>query len=110
MSQMKNRAPKFLAPFFLFLAMNAWAETVVVRIDQYTYRPATVRIKPGDTVRWINDEKRTSHSVLFPAESNSESERMFPGEHWERKFSKAGKYPYLCGPHPEMKGEVIVSD
>lgn len=104
------RALHFWVPVLLALSVNAWAETVVVHIENYTYTPATVRIKPGDTVRWVNDEKRTSHSILFPAENNSESERLFPGEFWERKFTKKGRYAYLCGPHPEMKGAVIVDE
>ena len=108
--KMKQRAPVIMAPFFLLLALAANAETVIVQVEQMLYKPATVRIKPGDTVRWVNAEKRTSHSVLFPAESHSESERFFPGEHWERKFMKAGTYPYICGPHPEMKGVVIVAE
>ena len=108
--KMKHRAPWIMAPFFLFLALQAGAETVLVRIEQYSYRPASVHIKPGDTVRWVNDEKRTSHSVRFPAESLSESERFFPGEHWERSFRQPGSYPYECGPHPEMKGVVIVAE
>jgi plastocyanin len=53
-------------------------------------------------------EKRTSHSVLFPAENGLESERMFPGESWKRTFTAAGTYLYRCGPHEEMKGQVHV--
>ena len=53
-------------------------------------------------------EKRTSHSVLFPAENGLESERMFPQEHWQRTFVKPGSYSYRCGPHEEMKGLVLV--
>jgi plastocyanin len=33
---------------------------------------------------------------------------MFPDESYERRFDKPGRYPYTCGPHPEMKGVVIV--
>ncbi len=37
------------------------------------------------------------------------SDRMFPGESWQRTFDKLGTYPYTCGPHPEMTGVVEVS-
>jgi plastocyanin len=83
-------------------------QTVEVTIQDYKFVPAEVRIKAGDTVKWINREKRTSHSVLFPAEDGLESERMFPQEHWQRTFPKAGSYPYRCGPHEEMKGLILV--
>ena len=39
-----------------------------------------------------------------------ELERLFPGETWQRTFEKAGTYPYSCGPHPEMKGVVVVDE
>ena len=83
-------------------------QTVEVTIQDYKFLPAEVRIKAGDTVKWINMEKRTSHSVLFPAENGLESERMFPQEHWQRTFVKPGSYSYRCGPHEEMKGLVLV--
>lgn len=82
------------------------AENATVSIDKYQFIPPKVTIKVGDSVTWINNEKRTSHSVLF--EDIPESDRFFPEEKWERKFDKPGKYPYTCGPHREMKGEVEV--
>ena len=83
-------------------------QTVEVTIRDYRFSPAEVRIKAGDTVKWINREKRTSHSVLFPAENGLESERLFPDEHWQRSFTQPGSYSYRCGPHEEMKGLVLV--
>jgi plastocyanin len=83
-------------------------QTVEVSIQDYRFSPADVRIKAGDTVKWINREKRTSHSVLFPAENGLESERMFPDESWQRKFTQPGSYSYRCGPHEEMKGSIVV--
>jgi plastocyanin len=101
-----KRAPLVLALF----SFSALAENVVeVRIEGYKYQPAEVSIKVGDSVRWVNREKRTSHSVVFPAEGGLE-ERMFPDESWLRHFDKAGRYDYHCGPHPEMKGRVVVSE
>ena len=102
-----KRAPLVLALF----SFSALAENVAeVRIEGYKYQPAEIRIKIGDSVRWTNHEKRTRHSVLFPAEAGLESERMFPDESWLRRFDKAGRYDYHCGPHPEMKGLVVVSE
>ena len=92
-------------------ALPVAAQGVVeVRIDKYQFVPKEVRVKPGATVKWINDEKRTSHSVLFTGDGGFESERMFPGESWERKFDRPGIYPYTCGPHPEMSGVVEVAE
>ncbi|MCX8086604.1 MAG: plastocyanin/azurin family copper-binding protein [Rhodocyclaceae bacterium] len=90
-------------------AALAWAQTVAeVGILNYHYHPHELRVKAGTTVRWVNQEKRTSHSILFLGKDGFESERIFPGERWERRFDAPGRYEYSCGPHPEMKGVVIV--
>ncbi len=92
-------------------SFGALAEQLVdVRIEGYQYQPAEVTIRAGDSVRWTNHEKRTSHSVLFPRDGGLESERMFPQESWQRRFEKPGRYDYHCGPHPEMKGVVVVGE
>jgi plastocyanin len=85
--------------------------TVEVSISDYKFQPADLTVSPGTTVRWVNAERRASHSVLFLGAQGFESERMFPGESWSRRFDEPGEYPYGCGPHPEMKGVVrVVAD
>jgi plastocyanin len=93
------------------LFFGALAEQLVdVRIEGYQYQPAEVTIRAGDSVRWTNHEKRTSHSVLFPRDGGLESERMFPERKLAEALRKAGRYDYHCGPHPEMKGVVVVGE
>jgi plastocyanin len=101
-------ARRVLAVLALVSVAAHAGETVDVSIQDYRFAPQEVRIKAGDTVKWINREKRTSHSVLFPAENGLESERLFPQEQWQRVFDKPGRYEYRCGPHEEMKGVVLV--
>jgi plastocyanin len=84
-------------------------ETVRVGMDKNLYTPKVLKIKPGTTVEWVNDEKRTSHSVFFEQEGLAESDRLFPGESWKRTFDRPGSYPYRCGPHPEMTGTIEVA-
>ena len=95
-------------PALVFCCGVQAQQIVEVAIQDYKFVPAEVRIKAGDAVKWTNLEKRTSHSVLFPAENGLESERLFPGESWKRTFSAPGSYGYRCGPHEEMKGTVHV--
>jgi len=91
----------------MLLAQAYAAEVVEVRIRDYKFIPERVAVKAGTTVKWTNDEKRASHSVVFPAEK-LESERLLSGDSWQRRFDKPGVYPYTCEPHPEMKGTVEV--
>lgn len=85
-----------------------WAQSFEIGIKDYHYHPHELRVKVGATVKWINQEKRTSHSILFLGPQGFESDRIFPGESWERKFDQPGRHEYSCGPHPEMKGVVEV--
>ncbi|CAA7615718.1 Plastocyanin [Candidatus Terasakiella magnetica] len=84
-------------------------ETVRVGIDRNLFQPKVLKVKPGTTVEWVNDEKRTSHSVFFEQEGREESDRLFSGESWKRSFDKPGTYPYRCGPHPDMVGVIEVA-
>lgn len=84
---------------------------VEVEIIDYRYQPQTVTINPGDTVRWVNHEKRQYHSVKLNGYGGGDlvgSEYLFPGESWEHTFTQEGVYSYLCGPHPEMVGNISV--
>lgn len=92
-----------------FVALSTAAQKPAeVTIKDYRFSPQEIRIKAGETVKWINAEKRSSHSVLFPGENGLESERLFPDESWQRTFKLPGKYKYRCGPHEEMTGTVVV--
>ncbi|WP_096700956.1 plastocyanin/azurin family copper-binding protein [Magnetospirillum sp. 15-1] len=88
----------------------AWAaDAARVSMDKNLFTPQVLKVKPGTTVEWVNDEKRTSHSVFFEKEGLAESDRLFPGESWKRTFDAPGIYPYRCGPHPEMVGTIEVA-
>jgi plastocyanin len=102
-------AAKALAAGGAARAAQAQPAAAVIEIRDYKFIPEVLTVKAGTTVRWTNSEKRTTHSVIFPSLGGLESERMFPGDSWERKFDKPGEYVYTCGPHPEMKGKLIVS-
>ena len=84
---------------------------VIVKLHKYNFCPANLTVKAGTTVRWINVDRRTSHSVWLKQAGLAESDRLFPEEIWQHTFNESGAYPYLCGPHWEgedMRGHVIV--
>jgi plastocyanin len=60
-------------------------------------------------VKWTNREKRTSHSVVFPQEGGLRVRaHVSQTKAGSANSMQAGRYDYTCGPHPEMKGVVIV--
>lgn len=84
------------------------AKTVEVEIYKYQFIPSTVEIDKGDVIIWKNMEKRQYHSVWFKQQDTQEGDYFFPGETYQRAFDAAGSFDYECGPHPKMKGRVIV--
>lgn len=97
-----------LLPLLLPLMVNAVTHEVI--IEKFAYQPQTITVKAGDTVRWVNNEKRQYHNVWFEQPGEPEPGYFFPGESYERTFDQPGSFPYHCGPHPEMTGTVIVTE
>ncbi|TMV03353.1 copper-binding protein [Ruegeria sediminis] len=88
----------------LFGQPSAEVEDVeVVLMYQYNFCPAELTVKVGTTVRWVNVDKRTSHSVLLKDGSMPETDRAFPEESVELTFLTPGPQDYLCGPHWETQ-------
>lgn len=76
----------------------------LVQIKDYKFNPETLTIKAGDTVEWQNNDSVT-HTVKF---DNFESEGLKQGGTYKHTFDTQGTYNYICGPHPYMKGTIIV--
>ena len=86
------------------------AELLVI-IKDYKFIPENITIKPGQTIRWENQEKRQYHSVWFQALGEEEpADYLFPDDSYERRFKGAGSFSYRCGPHPEMIGSITVAE
>ncbi len=87
------------------------AETHVVEMLKYQFAPEEITIQVGDTVRWLNTERRQYHTIWFKDQGEDETPELFPEEFFEKMFDSAGDFPYICGPHHEshaMKGIVRV--
>ena len=102
---------KLILPLLLSLmAGSALAATTHdVEIIKFKFLPAEITIEAGDSIRWINKEKRQYHSVWFEQLGEPEPDYLFPGDSYERTFDEAGDLPYRCGPHPKMTGMVHVT-
>ena len=101
----------------IFLALGIISQGAIadgdvhrVIIKDFKFSPQEVTVKPGETIRWENHEKRQYHSVWFEASGEEEPDYFFPEEFYERTFDASGIFPYRCGPHPRMTGVVNVTD
>ena len=88
-------------------SFSVTAAVVEVEVKKFKFTPATITIHQGDTVKWVNKEKRQYHSVWFQ-ELEPETDYFFPDESYEKTFNEVGVFNYICGPHPKMTGVVTV--
>jgi len=106
----------YIAAAVLFSASSVYAaETVEVSIQDYSFSPSTVVIKPGDTVKWTNmvDNQHTVTSGKdYVADGLWDSKRLNKGQSFSYTFDKAGEYYYFCVPHSvfKMHGKVEVKE
>lgn len=117
---------KLLLPFVIaamfstpvFAIEHSKTHTVKMRYNKETgianYFPDLVRIKPGDTVEWINLGKEF-HSIT--ADAGPKGAKLFAspslggvGQIWSHTFTDEGTYTYHCRKHiaDGMLGTIIV--
>ena len=93
--------------FALFpLSGQAHAEEMTVKIENFTFSPAELTVKPGTTVTWENDDD-IPHLVV-EAGGKFRSKALDTGEKFTMTFADAGEITYFCGIHPHMTGKIIV--
>ena len=79
----------------------AAGEKVTIRISNFQFDPKEVTVEEGTTVEWIDEIGR--HTVEAD-DGSFKSDTMVAGGRYERKFERAGTYPYFCTFHGERGG------
>lgn len=81
-------------------------ETVTVRIDGMRFEPASISVKPGTTVIWVQ-ASGMPHTVTGNG-GGPRSGALYNGQTYSHTFDTAGSYDYACDFHPGMRGRVLV--
>jgi LPXTG-motif cell wall-anchored protein len=77
-----------------------------VTIADFQFTPAQITVNQGDTVTWTNNGP-TAHSATAP--DGSFDTGIFPaGQSRTHTFNDAGTFSYICTPHPNMHGTIVV--
>jgi len=82
------------------------ATTAEVKIDNFSFGPATLTVAPGTTVTWVNHDD-IPHTVVS-TDSVFKSKVLDTDEKFSFTFAMAGTYPYFCSIHPKMTATVVV--
>jgi plastocyanin len=77
-----------------------------VKIDNFSFTPASITIPAGTEVTWTNRDD-IPHNVVSDDHS-IKSKVLDTDEKFTFTFTKPGTYSYFCSLHPKMKGTVVV--
>ncbi len=78
-----------------------------VTIQNFAFAPASLPVRRGTTVTWINRDEEP-HTVAA-GDSSFRSQTLGTGASFAFTFTKAGSYGYVCTIHPFMHGTVVVT-
>ena len=83
-----------------------------VGIHIFQFRPGRLEIRTGTKVTWINQDDIT-HTVTSgtPDTRDGRFDQQLEGKNTAItiEFKEPGVYPYFCGKHPSMRGEIRVN-
>jgi plastocyanin len=79
-----------------------------VKIDNFSFAPATLTVAVGTAVTWTNRDD-IPHTVVSTDDPRAfKSKVLDTDEKFSYTFTKAGTFPYFCSVHPKMTGTVVV--
>jgi len=84
----------------------AFAQSHTVSIEGMSFSPATLHVKRGDMVMWVNKDL-VPHTVTA-SDKSFDSRNIPAGGSWSRTATRKGTTAYVCAYHPTMKGTLIV--
>ena len=95
------------AAAYLFGNARAAVQEATVSIDNFTFKPDVLTIKPGTIVTFVNHDD-IPHSIV-ESDSKFKSKVLDTDESFKMTFETAGSIGYFCGLHPHMTGRIVVA-
>ena len=104
-------ASALLAGMAATMANGAFADEYTVSIRDKTFSPTALRIRPGDTIRFVNDDA-VSHDIYSLTRGHFfTSGRREPGKHAVFVFNRPGAFDVIsAAEYDDMKLTVEVAE
>ncbi|HEY6138508.1 MAG TPA: cupredoxin family copper-binding protein [Thermoanaerobaculia bacterium] len=80
--------------------------THTVVMEAMEFRPATLTVRSGDTIVWVN--KDIVEHTATSATAGFDSKMIRPGQSWKYTIRARGDVAYGCTYHPTMTGTLRV--
>ena len=87
--------------------LAAAGDPATVPIDNFTFNPATLTVKAGTTVSWINKDD-IPHAIASATGAFAKSKALDTDDTYSFTFTTPGTYKYFCYLHPRMVGSITV--
>jgi len=87
-------------------AGTAAAAPGVIKIDNFSFTPATLTVPVGTTITWTNSDD-IPHTVVSD-DKTFKSKVLDTDEKFSYTFTKPGTYSYFCSVHPKMTAKIVV--
>lgn len=93
-------------------ATGAMAAEIVISQKGKKFVPGNIQAKVGDTLTFVNEEKRKRHNVYSktPGFEYLKIKKQKPGGRDSVAIKNAGTAVILCALHPKMKLTVVISE
>lgn len=96
------------AAVVLHPALGVAQDAVTIEIRDYSFQPHEQVVKAGTVVRWVNRDEFPHSVAVQGGRPGSSPGLVDPGKEHSFTFPESGRFPYRCGVHPTMLGEIIV--
>lgn len=80
-----------------------------VIIADFAFSPASLTIKAGDTVLFVNRDG-VPHTATRAGKGAFDTEALGQGRDMKITFANPGEYAYNCSIHPSMEGRIVVQE
>ena len=94
-------------PSLAATAADKPASSATVKIDNFSFGPATITIPAGSTVTWTNSDD-VPHVVTSDDGKMFKSKALDTDDRFSFTFTKPGTYNYYCAIHPKMTAKIVV--
>jgi plastocyanin len=93
------------------VVLPTWAQNAApagaVSIDNFTFTPASLKVKAGTTVTWTNKDD-IPHGIASSDNAFKKSKALDTDDSYSFTFTTPGTYQYFCYIHPHMVGTIVV--
>jgi plastocyanin len=93
------------------VVLPTWAQNAAsagaVSIDNFTFTPASLKVKAGTTVTWTNRDD-IPHGIASSDNAFKKSKALDTDDSYSFTFTTPGTFQYFCYIHPHMVGTVVV--